>query len=399
MNCHETCRFFGMYQFLSGIEGNVVLLHSVVACHFATMMHGFHKRQDVLNACSTVINDKDIIFSGEDSLEYALAQAIELYQPKSITVLTGCVSEIIKDDVAGVIERFGADIPIQHFEGTGFSSGFEKGYEDALLQYVKANTQPAKQDCSINLIGTLKDDYKLEEDVAELRRILSPQVKINCVIGACTQEDINHLTRASLNVVFHRGLDAAVYLKEVYNLPYVVLDYPYGIAKSKAFLEALEEQLGVDFSAEKQELERSVLATFASIHSYLRDWYHCYVGLYASAARLEGLRYFLAEELGMNVITGDKANCSYQAFREQFSAILPAVVMGSSFEGGVADDLQAPLFPIEYPVLHRISIGVQPYAMGRGAVNLVNDLINMMMILKYSQDKGAFYREKNMRLR
>ena len=400
MNCNETCRLFGMYQMLSGIEDNVVLLHTVVGCQFATLMHSFHTRQDKLNACCTVINDKDIIFNGEESLAYAIERVVRYYQPKSITVLTGCVAEIIKDDVQQVIAQCDYGIPIQHFSGAGFTSTFEAGYEDALLQFVKDNSvQSEVTTPSVNLLGTLKDDYKLAEDVAELRRVLSHKVELNCVVGACTWDELCHLSLARLNLVFHRGLPAAQYMKEHYGIPYVVVDYPYGITKSQALLTVLEEQLSVDFSQEKTVLANEVITAFTTVYSHLKSFYHCYVGLYSAKAKLDGLSYFLEEELGMNVITGDKSICTYQNFINQFDVISPAILFGSSFEGGVAEQLGTVLFPIEYPVFTRVSIGNQPYAMGRGALNLVNDLLNMLMICKDIQDKGAFYREKNMCLR
>lgn len=375
MNCNETCRLFGMYQLLSGIQDNVVLLHTVVGCQFSTLMHSFHTRQDRLNACCTVINDKDIIFNGEESLAYAIDQAVALYQPKSITVLTGCVAEIIKDDVQQVIDHCDYGIPIQSFAGAGFTSTFEAGYEDALLQFVQDNSVASEATTlSVNLLGTLKDDYKLAEDVAELRRNLSPKVELNCVLGACTWEELCHLSRARLNLVFHRGLPAAQYMQERYGIPYVVVDYPYGIGKSQALLEVLEQQLSVDFSQEKTTLAQEATTALAPVYSHLKSWYNCYVGLYSSKARLDGLRFFLEEELGMNVISGDKASCSYPEFLAKFEAIPPAVLFGSSFEGGLAEQLGAPLFPVEYPVFTRVSLGHHPYAMGRGAENPHNSI-------------------------
>lgn len=408
MKCEQSCRLFGMYQFLSGIEDNVVLIHSVVGCHFATLMHSIHKNQKIFNSCSTVINDKDVIFGGEQSLTYAIEQVVDLYQPQSITVLTGCVSEIIKDDIQTVIESFKSidgfeNIAISHFEGTGFMSNFDQGYEDALFQYTKefAGLAASKQQIgnSINILGTLKDDYKLEEDVAEIKAIIEPKVKINCVTGCCKLKDLADMPKASLNVVFGRGIEAAVYMEEQFGIPYIVLDFPYGIAKSQEFLAALEQHFNVDFSQEKLDLENYVLDALGKVYGFLREFYGIYVGLYVSSARFTGLNHFLCQELGMNVVAADKSKCAYEDFVGQFNHISPAILFASSFEGGIANDFQAPLFPVEYPVINRVSIAKQPYVMGVGAVNFVNDLINMLMILKHSEDKGAMCCEKNMYLR
>ena len=396
MKCNETCKLFGAYQVLSGIKDNVVLIHSVVGCHFATMMHSFHTEQNTLNSCSTVINDKDIIFNGEKSLEYAINEVINLYNPKSISILTGCVAEIIKDDINAVIASINSEVKINHFDGTGFLGNFESGYEEALLKLAKKNIL-AKTN-SINILGCLKDDYKLKEDILEIKRILEPEVTINCVIGDCTLEEIQSLTRAKLNIVFNRGLDLAKYMEKEFSIPYVVCDFPYGIEKSKEFLSTLETFFCVDYAWKKEELETYVLDNLKKVYMYLKEFYHLPVGIYMSKARCHGFEHFLGEELGMNPISEHRNQCSYEDFVMKFGPMKPAIVFGSTFETGMADELNAPLFPIEYPVLNRVSIGNMPYAMGIGAVNIVNDIINTMMILKYSEDKGAFYNEKNMYL-
>ena len=82
MKTASGCKLFGAHQALSGIRDAVVLLHSVVGCNFGSMTFHFASghMEDVRQTC-TVINDSDVVFSGERSLEQALWNVRELYAP------------------------------------------------------------------------------------------------------------------------------------------------------------------------------------------------------------------------------------------------------------------------------------------------------------------------------
>ena len=99
------CKLFGAYQALGGIQDGVVLLHSVVGCNFGSMsLHVAQDMRDIRQTC-TVISDSDVVFSGEASLERAVRSALELFQPSVLFVVSGCVSEMIGDDIPAVLAR------------------------------------------------------------------------------------------------------------------------------------------------------------------------------------------------------------------------------------------------------------------------------------------------------
>ena len=62
-----------------------------------------------LRQTCTVISDSDVVFSGEASLERAVRSALELFRPAALFVVSGCVSEMIGDDVSGVLARISGD--------------------------------------------------------------------------------------------------------------------------------------------------------------------------------------------------------------------------------------------------------------------------------------------------
>ena len=117
------CKLFGAQQVFTGVQDGVTLLHSVVGCNFGSM--GYHftacDMSDVRQTC-TVISDSDIVFSGEASFRLALENIRELYNPKQIFALQGCVSDMIQDDLASEGRRFTQEtgIPVLVLEAAGY---------------------------------------------------------------------------------------------------------------------------------------------------------------------------------------------------------------------------------------------------------------------------------------
>lgn len=399
MKCNENCKLFGAYESLGGLENHAIIIHSVVGCHFGLLPGQLNSRMNRINTFCTVINDQDIIFNGENSLSYAIREAIN-QNPDGIIILTGCVSQIIQDDVAAVVAEFRGEIPIFWFSGAGFEGRFEEGYEMCLTDYLKTYPQKTVTAKSgINIFGLLADDFKLEQDLKEMIALLSPKVAVRAVTAKGNRKSFEEIPNGALNICFGRGEEACKWLKETYDTPYARLDYPYGIEGSKRFLETVEKHLKVDFTAEKAQIENRVVSQFESIFVYLKAFYQLPVGVYGTRAKAPGLARFLREELGMDVTLGLQSEISVADYLALAKENHIALLFGSSFEGGLAEDLGIALFPFEYPIFDRVFLGERPYVLGEGAIYLVEDLVNLLMILKSWENKGALIHEKNMHLR
>ncbi len=394
MKCSNSCRLFGACQALAGIKDSVILLHSVVGCHFGSL--GFHISRDMsdMRQACTIINDRDIIFNGENSLKQALDHVSKLYNSRCITVVSGCVSQMIGDDVKAVICESGNGANGIHIDGAGFKSDFEKGYEDALLEFGKTFCKEAESyDApAVNIMGMLYDDYKKEADIKEMKSLLGDKVRINCVTALCNLKDMENLSAAHLNIVFGRGSKLALLLKEKYGQPFIELDYPYGIEGMKRVLCTLGNFFNISFRSEIEILEKSVLKVFEKIYSYLQGFYGLPVCLYGSKARVEGMKNFLNDELGMEVVSigVSSKEQSMEDFINSAVESDAALVFGSSFEADISDRLNVPLIQYDYPVFHRVSISDSPYIGANGTVYLVEDILNSIM--NGPKSKKGFYR-------
>lgn len=379
----KSCGLFGAQQALCGIKGNLTIFHSVVGCHFGSLGLHLAGNMSYINQASTIVNDKDIVFNGEKSLRTAIDHAIELYKPKTISIVTGCVSEIIGDDIESIVEDFRSTIPLIYINGAGFDKDFEEGYETSLVQYAEKIVNESKKSNlpTINIFGYLCDEYLLDGDINEIRKILGEKVKIQCITGSCEVSDMKNLSTADLNIVFGRGEKIAQYLKEKFNIPYFNLPYPYGIEGMKTFLNVLEKHFDVDFSYEIEKMESEVTSGIKKVFSYLQKFYGIPVQLHGSIMKREGMKMFLEEELGLDCITFD-----------MYAEI--AMVFGSSFERRFTDEFKVPLVQYEYPVFDKVSLGLRSHIGGEGTLNLIEDILNAVM--SGPKNRGAVYREKNM---
>ena len=398
MKCSNPCKIFGAYQALGGIEDSVVIFHSVVGCHFANM--SFHLTRDMedLRQTCTVINDRDIILNGENSLRLAIENVISLYRPRLIIVITGCVTEIIKDDVDRIVEEFRKRVDVIYIDGAGFKSDFEKGYEDALVKLVK--TFSIKKEKSkkplINIFGMLYDDYKRKQDILALKEVLGDKVDIGFISSSATLENIESIVYADVNIAFGIGIEACRFLKDKYNQPYLQMDYPYGIEGIKGFLGVIADTFNIDYSETMKNLEENSKEAFNKIYSYLNSLYGLPVCVVGSYSRARGMKRFLEMELGMEVVSFGIREKSFnmEEFIANVSSSDTALVFGSSFDGDIADRLKVPLIPFDYPVYDRVSISNTPYIGENGAVNLTEDILNSIMM--GVRNRGAFYNEEDM---
>lgn len=401
MKCADSCRLFGAYEAVSGIKDNIVLLHSVVGCNFGTMsFHVTGDMSDMRQSC-TVISDKDIIFNGENSLREAIENVIELYGPRCITVISGCVSGIIGDDINSVISEYRHILPILHIEGAGFKGSFEDGYEDALLELAKNTITHINKydDPSINLLGLNYDDFKLEADIREFKRMLNNKVKINCITAACSIDEFSGIGKSGLNIVFKRGKKLAEFLKDSLGAEFFQMDYPYGIKGAHCFLDAVGGYFNINFEVEKESIKTEALGRLKKAYAYLQSLYGLPVCVFGHEGRALGLKKFLEEELGMEVVCLGISKDSFimEDFMDEACASDSALIFGTSFEGEVADMMEIPLIRYHYPVFDRISISDNPYVGGKGAVNMVEDILHC--IVSGRTNKGALYNEEDLRIR
>ena len=102
MRPSKSCMLFGSYHALNGIKDSVVLFHSVIGCNFGTLGPHFMNDMASIRQSSTVMSDREVIYGGESQIRKAVRLAKQLYSPRAVFVVSGCVPEITGDDIGGV---------------------------------------------------------------------------------------------------------------------------------------------------------------------------------------------------------------------------------------------------------------------------------------------------------
>lgn len=389
------CKLLGAQQALTGIHDAVVLLHSVVGCSFGSMAFHFAAchMTDVRQTC-TVISDSDVVFSGEDSVHRALENIAQLYAPAAVFLVTGCVSDIIQDNIQSVSSDFQArsGIPTLPVEAAGYRGDLTDGFEEALAALAQEmEPQPPAAVPTVNLIGFGADDPRLHADLAALRALLADKVQLGTVFADCTMADIRRAPGASLNLVFGRGVQLAQEMERRFGTPYACLDYPCGLTGAKALWHCLEQHFGLDFTAEAEAFAQQTGQRAASAFGYLQALYGIPAAVIATGARARGLRAFLSRELGMEVevICQREDTRDTEALWDQVRQSEAAVLFGSSFEQELADEMGLPLVRCDYPVFDRVCLTDRPFIGPEGTLCLIEDILNEAMHAKTR--KGALY--------
>ncbi len=397
------CKLFGAYQALGGIQDGVVLLHSVVGCNFGSMsLHVAQDMRDIRQTC-TVISDSDVVFSGEASLERAVRSALELFQPSVLFVVSGCVSEMIGDDIPAVLARIPHEAPLLHVEAAGFRGDAARGLEAGWLAllplmkppvpwpyprpYPRSDPRPM-----VNLIGLGMDDPHAADDVEALRAMLAPQAALGAVLSRCTLEEVRRAPYADVNLVLRgKGRELAQAMKEYFGIPWEELDYPYGAAGADDLWSRLERRFGLDYHQARAELDRQIAEGAGKAYRYLQALYGMPAAILASGPRADGLRRFLEQELGMEVVCFARREelSDQEDFYRELRGSEAALLFGSSFEQDGADELEIPLIRVDYPVFDEVCLTPRPHLGGLGTLHLLEDIFRGIMNGRIL--KGALY--------
>ena len=229
----RACVFCGSRVVLYPIADAVHLVHGPIGCAAYTWdIRGALSSGPELHrlSFSTDLQEKDVIFGGEEKLERALVELIDRHAPKAAFVYSTCIVGIIGDDLRAVCSKVAAakSIPVIPVQSEGFKGNKREGYHaacTALFQLVGTGNTAEISPLSINILG----DFNLAGEiwiVREYFRRMGVEVVAN-ITGDGRVDDIRRAHGAALNVVQCSGatMDLAVMMKEHYGTPFLRVSY------------------------------------------------------------------------------------------------------------------------------------------------------------------------------
>ena len=232
----RACVFCGSRVVLYPIADALHLVHGPIGCAVYTWdIRGALSSGPELHrlSFSTDLQEKDVIFGGENKLYNALIELIDRHSPKAAFVYSTCIVGIIGDDMEAVCRRVEEEkgISVIPVKSEGFKGNKRAGYQaacDAMFRLIGTGNTSGISKHSINILG----DFNLAGEIWMIREYyerMAVEVVAN-ITGDGRVEDIRRAHGASLNVVQCSGstMQLANMMEEKYNIPSIRVSY-FGI--------------------------------------------------------------------------------------------------------------------------------------------------------------------------
>lgn len=408
-------------QTVQAIERAIPVLHSGPGCaqklSDTTGSSGYFSPN--IFPC-TSINEKDVVFGGVKKLNSTIENALKVIDADLFVVLTGCIPEIVGDDVAEVVSRFqDAPKPVIFASTAGFKGNNYKGHEqviDAIItQYLKPQ---AKQKGLVNIfadvpyqdlfwLGNLRE---LEKLVSELG--LTPNTIFGYERGI---KNIDKIPAAEFNLLVSPwvSLSNVKKLEKKFGTPYLHLPtLPVGATETSKFLRAVG-----NFAKVPSEKVEAVINAHEKYFYYLIERYadlflenrviNKQFSVVGDAQYALGITKFLVNDLGLvpatQFVTDDTPKEFQDAIKAEFQNLNFGIkaevqfesdtykihdnirkhdyhgyplILGSYYEKEVSDELKGNYLNVSWPVQDKVVLD-DFYAGYTGGIRLIEDIYSV----------------------
>jgi nitrogenase molybdenum-iron protein beta chain len=283
--------------------------------------------------------ENDVVFGGIKTLDELIKSTIKIYEGDLFVVLTGCVGELIGDNVPDLVGKYQrAGYPVVYANTAGFKGNNLYGHEvvvDAIIDQFVGDYQGEKKKGLVNLwFETPYYNHNWRGDYQELARILrGAGFEVNVLFGAENPgvEAWKKIPQAQFNLVVSPwvGVKNAEHLQKKYDQPFLhIPEIPVGEEATAKFIRQVVEYAGIDKTQSEQFIRQE-----ADIYYYYLEhfseffaeyWYGMPSEFVVTADSAYALAYskFLADQIGLipkKVIITDNAPEKYrQAISEYF---------------------------------------------------------------------------------
>jgi nitrogenase molybdenum-cofactor synthesis protein NifE len=229
----RACVFCGSRVVLYPIADAVHLVHGPIGCAAYTWdIRGALSSGPELHrlSFSTDLQEKDVIFGGEEKLYRALTELIDRHQPKAAFVYSTCIVGIIGDDLKSICRKVSGEksMPVIPVESEGFKGNKRAGYNAAcraMFELMGKGSTEGISPLSLNILG----DFNLAGEIWIIRdyfKKMGVETVAN-ITGDGRVADIQRAHGAALNVVQCSGatIDLAKMMKESFGTPFIRVSY------------------------------------------------------------------------------------------------------------------------------------------------------------------------------
>lgn len=408
------CALGGAVATINALSGAVPILHAGAGCG-GNIGNAFNGASGHLGSgyCggmalpSSNVFEREIVFGGEERLTEQIETTLEIIDGDLFVVVSGCMVEIIGDDIRAVAGKFRrAGRPVLAVETGGFKGNSYKGYDLVLKTLFRdfVGENSVKDGKTVNLWGIVPaQDVFWKGNLRGLKSLLEKLgLKVNTFFGdGETLDDLKKVGAAALNIVVSNiyGIEAAELFKEIHGVPYISVPFPIGHYATESFLRSVGNALNLETGV-PDELVKEEKKTYFNYLERVIDLdndmdLQRYAVVVGDANYAPSLTRFLSDDLGwlpeLAIITdllddGQKGRLALEfvgyhsgieprvAFDTDTSGVVnhvnkcrpendgsgyhdgfnPGFIVGSSFEKDIAETLGMPLLTVSYPVSNRV---------------------------------------------
>lgn len=400
-------RFTGAVRAFHGINDGFVVLHCPSGCYAGMFyLKALSDQSDVRMAFSCM-HARHLVHGADYLALEAVKRVYKKFKPSFISLIDSAGPAMLGDYLESVVWRAGkegVECPVNYFGGAGFYSSMQGGYDDSLeslVEFMKRSEQT--EDRSVNILGFHTDEPRWRQDLTEIRRMLTTVgLRINSVLTASTFDEIVRAPSASLNVVMGgEGLKLARKMEAEFSTPYLVVQYPYGLNGSEEFLRGICSELNVKIENAIIEKERRIIGSIIEkTVFYLQGIYGLASSVVGDSCKAPSLAAFLNSELGLPVDvlaiaskndycdrTLETVTCADEVMFEpdRFNLLDrlergdTQLLFGSTFEKGIAHEIDVPLIRYSFPEMDHISLTSVPFAGFNGTATWIEEIINSLI--------------------
>jgi nitrogenase molybdenum-iron protein beta chain len=427
INPAKTCQPIGAMYAALGVHNCLPHSHGSQGCcayHRSTLTR--HYKEPVMASTSSFTEGASV-FGGQANLLQAVETIFSVYNPDIIAVHTTCLSETIGDDIGQILNKAREDgkVPegkyVIHANTPSYVGSHVTGFASmctALVNNFAESTDTEKK--QINIIP----GWVEPADMREIKRIAN-QLGVKIVMfpdtsgvldtpqtgkymmypkGGATVEQIRSAGDSLMTLALGKSAStkAANALEEKTGVRRKRLELPIGLQATDRFIEKLRFFGGVKVPDEVNEERGRVLDMMADMHHY---FYGKRVALFGDPDQLVSLTQFLValDMKPVYIVTGTPTTKFAPRIRALLGDAVPELkvkrgpqadtfllhqwikqegvdlLLGNSYGKYIARDEDIPFVRFGFPILDRIGHQYFPTVGYRGALRLMEQILNAFM--------------------
>lgn len=368
-------------------------------------------------------SENEVVFGGNERLKELIQASTKVIDADLFVVLTGCIPDLVGDDVPSVVSKFQEKgVPIVYAETGGFKGNNYTGHElvtKAIIdQYVGDYHGPKKKKV-VNVWAEIPYQNPFwRGDLSEIKRILEGiGLTVNILFGHSSKgvEEWKEIPKAQFNLVISAwlGLSTAEHLEKKYGQPFLHIPViPIGGKATTDFLRKVSDFAGLNsektehFIQEEEKLYYKYLEDFSDF--YAEYWWGI-PSKFAVAGESSynlAITKFLVNQLGLipvkQIITENPPEEYRDIISKEFENIAedvsvtplyledgylveqalinseekPSIILGTTWDRDAAKQLGGNVVEIGFPasyevVLSRTNVGY------RGALSLIEKIFTV----------------------